>query len=93
MVIHKHYYSINKKITKKKKLIMRGQCYNTLTASMVSIPTLSVVDRGFEHRSGQVRPGQINDNQICIFCFFTKIAALRAKSKDWLAWNQDNVSK
>jgi hypothetical protein len=29
---------------------------------------------------------------ICICCFFAKHAALRRKSKDWLAQNQDNVS-
>ena len=27
------------------------------------------------------------------YCFFVKYAALRRKSKDWLARNQDNVSE
>jgi hypothetical protein len=40
-----------------------------------------------------VSPGQTKDYKIGICCFSTKQAALRRKSKDWLAWNQDNVSK
>jgi hypothetical protein len=39
-----------------------------------------VVDRGFEHRLGQTKNYQID---IC--CFSAKHAALRRKSKDWLA--------
>jgi hypothetical protein len=31
--------------------------------------------------------------KMCIGCFSAKYAALRRKSKDWLGWNQDNVSK
>ena len=48
----------------------------------------SVVDRGFEPRLGQTK-----DYKISICCFSTKHAALRRKSKDWLARNQDNVSE
>jgi hypothetical protein len=33
------------------------------------------------------------DYKIGIFCFSVKYAALRRKSKDWLALNQYNVSK
>ena len=47
----------------------------------------SAVDRGFEPRSGQTI-----DNKIGISCF-TKHATRRSKNKDWLAWNQDNVSE
>jgi hypothetical protein len=44
---------------------------------MVSMLTLSLVDRGFEPRSGQ------NKNcEIAICCFSAKQAALRRKSKD-----------
>jgi hypothetical protein len=39
------------------------------------------------------RSGQIKDYKIGIFCFSAKHAALRRKSKDWLARNQDNVSE
>ena len=48
----------------------------------------SVVDHGFKYRSSQTK-----DYKIGIFCFSAKHAALRRKSKDWLAWNQDNVSE
>jgi hypothetical protein len=33
------------------------------------------------------------DYKIGICCFSAKNATLRSKSKDWLAWNQDNVSE
>jgi hypothetical protein len=46
---------------------------------MVSVLTSSAVDRGFE--------------SIGICWFSAKHAALRRKSKDWLARNQDNVSE
>jgi hypothetical protein len=55
---------------------------------MVSVLALSAVDRGFEPRSGQTI-----DYKIGICCFSTKHAALWRKSKDWLAWNQNNVSE
>jgi hypothetical protein len=37
--------------------------------------------------------GQTKDYKIGIYCFSTKHAALRRKTKDWLALNQDNVSE
>ena len=46
------------------------------------------VDIGFEPRSGQTK-----DYKIGICCFSAKHAALRRKSKDWLAQNQNNVSE
>ena len=55
---------------------------------MVSVLVSSAVDRGFEPRSGQTK-----DCEIGICCFSAKHAALRSKSKDWLARNQNNVSK
>ena len=55
---------------------------------MVIMLTSSVVDRGFDLRSGQTK-----DYKIGVCCFSTKHAALRNKSKDWLDWNQDNVSE
>ena len=42
---------------------------------------------GFESRSGQTK-----DYKIGIYFFYVKYTALRKKSKDWLALNQDNVS-
>jgi hypothetical protein len=55
---------------------------------MVSVLAASAVDRGFRLRSDQTK-----DNKIGIYCFSTKHIALRRKSKDWLARNQNNVSK
>ena len=53
---------------------------------MVSV--LASVGRGFELRSGQTK-----DFKIGICCFFAEHAALRSKSKDWLARDQNNVSE
>ena len=55
---------------------------------MVSVLALSAVDRGFEPGSGQTK-----NYKIGICCFSAKQAALRRKSKDWLARNQNNVSE
>ena len=55
---------------------------------MVSVLASSVVDRGFEPRSGQTK-----DFKIGICCFSAQGAALRRKSKDWLTRNQNNVSE
>jgi hypothetical protein len=37
--------------------------------------------------------GQTKDHKIGMCCFSAKHTALRSKSKDWLAWNQNNVSE
>ena len=55
---------------------------------MVSVLASSAVDRGFVLRSGQTK-----DYKIGICCFSAKHAALRSKSKDWLALHQNNVSE
>ena len=55
---------------------------------MVSVLASNVADRGFESRSGQTK-----DYTIGICCFSAKNAALKRKSKDWLARNQNNVSE
>ena len=55
---------------------------------MVSVVALSAADRVFNARSGQTK-----DYDIGICCFSAKHAALRSKSKDWLARNQNNVSE
>jgi hypothetical protein len=59
-----------------------------ISGVMVSMLASSAVDRGFDPRSGQT-----TDYKIGICCFSAKPAALRRKNKDWLAWNQDNVSE
>jgi hypothetical protein len=55
---------------------------------MVSVHTSSTVYRWIEHRWGQTKG---HETGIC--CFSAKDAALRRKSKYWLAWNQDNISE
>jgi hypothetical protein len=55
---------------------------------IVSMLSSSVVDFGFEPRSRQTKD---YENGIC--CFSAKHKAIRRKSKDWLARNQDNVSE
>jgi hypothetical protein len=56
---------------------------NCISSVMVSVLSLSVIDRGFKPWSGQTKDYK---NGIC--CFSTMCAALRRKSKDWLARNQ-----
>jgi hypothetical protein len=65
---------------------LRLSCRNRLCGVMVSVLASSVVDRGFEHRSDQTKEYKID---IC--CFPAKHAALRSKSKDRFARNQNNV--
>jgi predicted LPLAT superfamily acyltransferase len=55
---------------------------------MVSMLTLSAVYCGFEPWLGQTKDYNID---ICSLSF--KYKALRRKSKDWLARNQNNVSE
>jgi hypothetical protein len=59
--------------------------FNCICGVMVS---MLMVDRGFEPQLGQTK-----EYKICICCFSAKHAALRRKSKDWLARNQNNVSE
>jgi hypothetical protein len=61
---------------------------NHVGGVMVSVLASSVVDRGFGTRSGQTK-----DYKIGICCFSVKHAALKSKSKDWLALNQNNVTE
>ena len=56
---------------------------------MVGLLASSVVDRGFEPRSGQTK-----DYEIGISCFSAKKAALNRKKKRLVGWwNQENVSE
>ena len=59
---------------------------NHIGGIMVSILTSSAVDRVSQS-------DQTKDYKIGVCCFSAKHAALRRKSKDWLARNQDNVSE
>ena len=62
--------------------------WNLISGVMVSILTSSVVDCEFESQLGQTK------FYITGICFIpAKHAALRRKSKDWLARNRDNMSE
>ena len=63
-------------------------CLNCIGGVMVSVHASIVVDYGFKPQSGQTK-----DYKIGICRFYAKHASLSSKSKDGLAWNQDNVSK
>ena len=60
---------------------------NRISSVMVGVLAPSVVDRGFEPRSGQTKYYKIG-----IYCFSDKHAALGRNRKDWLARNRDNLS-
>jgi hypothetical protein len=60
---------------------------NRIGGVMVSLLASSTVDHGFKPLSGQTK-----DYKIGICCFSAKHEALRRKSKDLLAQNQDNLS-
>ena len=55
---------------------------------LVCMLVLSAVDRCFEPHSGKP-----SDYVIGICWFSAKYAALKKKSKEWLARNQDNMSE
>jgi hypothetical protein len=68
-------------------LIMQSHnVINRIGGVMVSVLASSEEDRGFEPRSGQTK-----DYKTGICSFSAKHAALRRKSKDWSARNQNNV--
>jgi hypothetical protein len=70
------------------KLFLLLKAMHHIGGVMVSVLAVSAVDRGFEPRSGQTK-----DYETGMCCYFAKHAALRGKSKNWLARNQDNVSE
>ena len=53
---------------------------------MVGMLALSTIDLGSS-------VGHTKEYKIGIYCFSAKHAALRRKSKEWLAQNQNNVSE
>jgi hypothetical protein len=55
---------------------------------MVSVLASSAIDCGYELQSCQTK-----EYKIGVCCFSAENAALRRKSKDWLARNQNNVSE
>ena len=81
-------YDFNKNCVTVKVNDLSSVIHNRIGGVMVSVLASSVVDHGFEPRSGQTK-----DYKIGMCCFSAKYAALRSKSKDWLARDQNNVSE
>jgi hypothetical protein len=71
-------------------VIVRNERLTIVLAS--SMVELNIFNKYFSNTHSKTRSGQSKDRKIGICCFSAKHAALRRKSKDWLAWNQDNVS-
>jgi hypothetical protein len=69
-------------------LFVYYKCVNCIGGVMVSVLAASVVDHGSESW-----PGQTKDYTIGICSYSAKHAALRRKSNNWSARNQDNVSE
>jgi hypothetical protein len=61
---------------------------NCIGGAMVSVLASSMVNHRFNSRLGQTK-----EYKIGMCCFSVKHAALRRKNKDWLVWNQDNLSE
>ena len=68
--------------------LVQPKTINYIGGVMVGVLASSAVDRRLEPRSDQTK-----DYNIGIYCFSAKHIALRRKSKDWLAWHQNNVSE
>ena len=62
--------------------------FNGINGFLACMLASSAVDHVFEQLSGQTI-----DDKIGICCFSAKHTALRTNIKDWLLWNQDNVSE
>ena len=67
----------------------RGHSYNRhgIGDVVASVFAVSVVDGRFKNMLGQTK-----DPNIGICCFSVKHAAPRGKTKDWLSWNQNDLS-
>ena len=59
-----------------------------IDSEMVSVFVYIMIDRGFDPGSCQTK-----DYDIGSCCSSAKNAASRSKSKHWLAWSQDKVSR
>ena len=54
---------------------------------------MSLLDSNAVDRRLKPRSGQTKDYEIGSWCLLVKHAALRSKSKDWLARNQDKCDR
>ena len=65
--------------------------FTTLCAILTGFPKYGTFSRTYDQMLSDFTYS--TNYKLCIHCFSTKQAALRNKSKDWLSWNQNNVSK
>ena len=70
-------------------LLLSSFYLNCISGVMISVLTLGAVDLGSS--SGRVKPMTIK--LVFVASPLSTHAAIRSKSKDWLAENQDNVSE
>ena len=70
--------------------LKRGRGKHHTCGVMVSVFASIAVDCRFEY---ELMSGQTKNYKIGICCFSSMYTTLRSKSKDGLAWNQDNVSE
>jgi hypothetical protein len=66
---------------------------NCIDGVIVSVLASSVLASSVLYRWFEPQLDQTKDYRIGICYFSTKHPALRRKSKDWLAWNQNNMSE
>jgi hypothetical protein len=78
--------TILSKVTWRMPILHKPFCISFLCSVMVSVLASSAIDCGYELRSCQTK-----EYKIGVCCFSAENAALRRKSKDWLARNQNNA--
>ena len=79
------FFLILNVITQYPLIISKTFC--SIDGVMVRMLASCAIHRGLEHHTSKTK-----DYETVIYCFSAKHSALRSKSKDWLAPNQDNVS-
>ena len=79
---------INSFVSMNLGILSRCSLCSSVMYVVISMFASSVVDHWFEPQLCQTE-----DYKIDICCFTAKDSALRNKSKDGLAWNQDNKSE
>ena len=79
----------NQQFIKKNYWVILSKSYMTTSYGVMVVYSPAECGKAWFWDPVRVKP----KIEIGICCFFAKQAALRSKSKDWLALNQDNVFK
>jgi hypothetical protein len=86
--------TLSKKIKIKFSKIYYSMNHNNFLPLKLKIyPISGIAIKTFFAQKRHYGRSWVQDYKIGMFCFSTKYKALRRKSKDWLAQNQDNVSE